>query len=192
MDFDSLYLRALKYLNFRPRSEKEMRDYLKGKLSPHVIASKAKQSNKNKREISASFVSLTPRNDDVVQDDKINQSEALIDLIIHKLKQQKFLNDAEFARMWVRSRTSYKPKGERLVRMELKQKGISQEIIDEIFQNSESRVQSDLELAIEILEKKKKKYEGMDRQERFRKAGSMLARRGYDLDVIRKAIDQVF
>lgn len=157
MDFDTLYTKTLKYLNYRPRSEKEIRDYLAKKLS--VIA---------------------------------NPDLSMIDVIIHKLKAQKFLNDLEFARMWVRSRTSYKPKGERLIRMELKQKGISQDIIDEVFMSSEVRMSNDLELAVEMLTKKKKKYEGMERQERFNKAGSMLARRGYDLDVIRKAIDQVF
>ena len=163
MDFDTLYLKVLKYLNFRPRSEKEIRDYLKKKLgNAHA----------------SSFDSAQEGN--------------IIDIVVHKLKQQKFLNDEEFAKMWVRSRTSYKPKGERLVRIELKQKGISQEIIDEVFESSEFRVQNDLELAVEMLEKKKNKYEGMERQERFNKAGSMLARRGYDLDVIKKAIKMVF
>lgn len=155
MDFDSLYLRVLHYLQYRPRSEKEIRDYLKKKLAHQ-------------------------------------EEDGLIDLIIHKLKQQKFLNDKEFAKMWVRSRTSYKPKGERLVRMELKHKGISEDIIEEIFQTEDVRVQTDEQLAKEILEKKKKKYAEMDRQERFSKAGSMLARRGFGLDTIKKAIDQVF
>ncbi len=157
MDFNTLYTKALKYLNYRPRSEKEIRDYLAKELG-------------------------SPSSADL----------SLIDLIVLKLKSQRFLNDLEFARMWVRSRTSYKPKGERLIRLELEQKGISKEILDEVLQNSEVRVSNDLELAIEMLEKKREKYEGMSRQERFNKAGSMLARRGYDLNTIRKAIDQVF
>lgn len=157
MDFDSLYLRTLHYLEYRPRSEKEIRDYLTKKLS----------------QLSHADLSV-------------------IDLIIHKLKQQKFLDDREFARMWVRSRTSYKPKGEYVIRLELKQKGIKEDIIDEVLENPEIRVDSDLDLAIQLLEKKKKKYQDMQYQERFQKAGSMLARRGYDLDTIRKAIDRVF
>ncbi|HEX7041799.1 MAG TPA: regulatory protein RecX [Patescibacteria group bacterium] len=184
MDFDRLYLQVLKYLNFRPRSEKEIRDYLKIKLSSGVIANKAKQSYYRKQDPSTSL--------HFVQDDELNQTEALVDLIIHKLKQQRFLNDLEFAKMWVRSRTSYKPKGEKLIRLELKQKGISNEIINEVFTDTESRVQSDLELAIEIMEKKRRKFEAMERQERFRKAGSLLARRGFNLDIIKQAIDQVF
>jgi len=187
MDFDSLYLRVLKYLNFRPRSEKEIRDYLqrviKNPSSRHSERSEESQSINRDPSTSLRFA----------QDDNVT------DLIIHKLKQQRFINDLEFARMWVRSRTDFKPKGERLIRLELKQKGINKENIDEAltsFSNEQEfhtgEAREDRVLAKEILEKKKRKYEGMSRQERFNKAGSMLARRGFDLDDIKWAIDQVF
>lgn len=154
---EKLYLLALKYLTIRPRSEKEVQDYLE---------KKAKQFP--------------------------DGNNSLIDVIILKLKRQKFLNDREFAKIWVRSRTEYKPKGKWLVKMELKQKGISPDVIDEILENRDLRALSEVGLAVELLEKKRKKYESMDRQERFTKAGSMLARRGFDLDSIKAAIDQVF
>ena len=54
MDLDSLYLRVLKFLNFRPRSEKEIRDYLKKKIEKFP-----------------------------------DSDSSVIDLIVHKLKQQK-------------------------------------------------------------------------------------------------------
>lgn len=154
-DIDALFLASLKYLSYRPRSEKEIRDYLKKKL---------------------------------VRFPDLNNS--VIDVIVARLKKQKFLNDIEFAKMWVRSRTEFKPKGKRLIVLELKQKGISQEIIEEVFSQSEK--QDDVALVTELLERKKKKYLEMERQERFTKAGSMLARRGFDLDAIKKAIEQVF
>ncbi len=164
MDFDALFLRVLKFLSFRPRSEKEVRDYLKRKIQkfPDVDSS-------------------------------------LIDLIVHKLKQEKFLNDREFTKMWIRSRTEFKPKGERLIRLELQQKGIQKDLIDEAFQEYDTdqkailgEVRDESALAISLLEMKRKKYESMDRQERFNKAGSMLARRGFGLDSIKVAIDRVF
>lgn len=177
MDFDSLYLRVLKYLNFRPRSEKEIRDYLKKLLKRHP------ELDSGSHEIA----------------DQARNDEALVDLVVHKLKQQRFLNDTEFAKMWIRSRTEFKPKGERLIRLELKQKGISKDLIDEALvsfdedqQHHSEEARDDRVLAKELLEKKRKKYEGMEKQERFNKAGSMLARRGFDLDDIKWAIDQVF
>lgn len=164
MDFDTYYLLILRYLTIRFRSEKEIRDYLKKKMA--------------KPKSGASFTQ-----------EQIDQS---IDLIVHKLKQQRFINDEEFAKMWVRSSTSYKPKGKFRIQQELRLKGISQDIIDRVLNDSEVRLKSERELAIETLEKKKKRYKGMDRQELFQKAGQMLARKGYSLDTIKAAIDSVF
>lgn len=172
MDFDSYYLLALRYLNIRFRSEKEIRDYLKRKLSRHSGKQSASRIDSGQA--------------------RMTDEEGLINLIIHKLKQQKFLNDEEFAKMWVRSSTSYKPKGKYRISLELHQKGISQEIIDKVLTDSEVRLKSDIDLAIETLEKKKKRYIGMARQELFAKAGQMLARKGFDLDTIKAAIDVVF
>jgi len=152
---NSLYLRALKYIGFRPRSEKEVRDYLQKKIQKRVDGSE------------------------------------LIEAIIVKLKSQNFINDLEFAKWLVRSRSEFRPKGKYLVTQELRQKGIPQEIIDSVF-TSDIRTLSENDLAISLLFQKKRKYEQMDPQERFNKAGSMLARRGFSLDVIKAAIDQVF
>lgn len=155
MDFDTYYLAALRYLQIRPRSEKEIRDYFKKK--------------------------------------KVN--EQMVDLVVVKLKEQKFLNDEAFAAMWVRSRTEFKPKGWRLIKLELKQKGISEEIIKNLEARSKDLGEDkrdELTLAKDILERKRKKFEAMDRGERFRKAGSLLARRGFALDDIKKAIEEVF
>src|SRR5258706_15129228 len=153
---DQLYLKALRFLQFRPRSEKEISDYLIKKLSSTDVGNE------------------------------------IIDAIIQKLKAQRFLNDKEFAGMWVRSRKTLKPKGEWLIRMELKQKGISPEIIDEVFANENNVQKGDLELAVEILERKRKKFEKMEKHERFNKAGSMLARRGFSLDIIKEAINSIY
>lgn len=189
MDFDTLYLRVLKYLNYRPRSEKEIRDYIQKTLKRHPGKFDRTHSESDSGQVYDTREGARMTSD----------PNGLIDLIIHKLKQQKFLNDYDFARMWVRSRTQFKPKGERVVRLELFQKGVSKEIIDEVLSSSHSEgeansgmVRDELSLAVELLEKKKKKYVGMDKQERFNKAGSMLARRGFDLDVIRSAMDKVF
>src|SRR5690348_9673780 len=113
---DALYLRVLKFLNFRPRSEKEVKDYLQKKIKKFP-----------------------------------NIDSSVIDVIIHKLKQQKFLNDEEFAKMWVRSRTDYKPKGKYLVRLELIKKGISKDIIDQVLESKQERAKSEEDLAIEVL-----------------------------------------
>lgn len=173
---EKLYLLVLKFLTFRPRSEKEVRDYLKRKLKSHP--GKFERTHPGSTEDSGQV--------------RMTENNGLIDLIIHKLKQQNFLNDYDFSKWLIRSHTEFKPKGERLIRLELSQKGISKDIMDEAFSSIEHRSKTEKELAIDLLERRKKKYAAMDRQERFNKAGSYLARRGFDLDDIKVAIDQVF
>jgi len=167
---DALYTRVLQYLNIRLRSEKEIRDYIQKQLKKPKVA----------KYIQEDFVTLTNR-------------------LITRLKTAKFLDDMQFALWFIRSRTSFKPKGKRLIRLELLQKGISKDLIEEAFvefdrdqvQHAEE-ARDEVVLAKELLEKKRRKYEGMEKQERFNKAGSMLARRGFDLDTIKQAIDSVF
>src|SRR4051812_38099109 len=92
--------KALYYLSFRPRSEKEVKDYLLGKNKPQ-------------------------------KKDFVSPTQETIDIVIKKLKEMKFLNDTEFAKSWVRSRTEYKPKSVGVIKMELKQKGIAPDMIIE-------------------------------------------------------------
>lgn len=159
---DVLYLATLKYLGYRPRSEKEIRDYLKKKIAK------------------------------IADPILLQNAETIISTLIAKLKSQKFLNDEEFAQMWARSRMEFGQKGRQLIKMELQQKGISPEIIEKVLSKQGEEIKSDLENAIIFLEKKKKKFASMGWQERYNKVGHMLARRGFDLDTIRKSIDSVF
>lgn len=154
MDVDLLYLQALRFLNFRPRSEKEIREYLAEKVQ------KSKGDN------------------------------SLIDAVVYRLKKQKYINDVEFAKWLIRSRTHFKPKGKWVIMAELKQKGISQEIILQAF--AEEDMPSEVDMALIQLAKKERLYRGLKKREFMNKAGSMLSRRGFSLDTIRKAIDQYF
>lgn len=151
-NFDKFYTKALKFLSFRPRSEKEISDYL--------IKKKA----------------------------DIN----LVNSIIEKLKIQKFLNDLEFAKWWIEQRTEFKPKGLRLIELELKQKGISKDLIDELRIKNYELWKDDLTKAKELLEKYRKRFEGLDRQKIYQRAGGFLGRRGFDWETIKSAIDHVY
>ena len=112
----------------------------------------------------------------------------IIDAIIERLKEHKFLDDVEFARRFLEQRTSVNPKALRIVKMELRKKGISDEIIEGLNFNTEK----DLESARKLLEKKIEKYKGLQRAEIYNKLGGFLARRGFNWDTIKKAIDETF
>jgi len=149
--FEKYLLSVYRFLNFRLRSEKEIRDNLKKK----------------------------------------NARDDIIEKIVIRLKEQKFLNDENFARLWVDSRSRVKPRSQFLLKMELKQKGISDEIIEKVLQRVENEGQSDDVQARALVEKNIKKYSGMQKQELYQKLGGVLARKGFNWNVTKKAIDDV-
>lgn len=103
---------ATNFLSFRPRSEKEVSDYLANKLAA-------------KENIKFSQASQSP----------------LIEKVIEKLKKYKYINDVEFASWFTQSRNRSRPKGPMLISSELKKKGISQEIIESTLKSSPNEVE---------------------------------------------------
>lgn len=117
------------------------------------------------------------------------------EIIIERLNELKFLDDEEFVRWWVRQRTEVRPKSSRLIKLELQRKGIERETIDSVYASedtSDERLVSDWEKAVALLLKKKGKYIGLERNELYQKAGGLLARRGFEWEVIKRSIDEVF
>lgn len=148
MDFDKFYNKTLNFLSFRPRSEKEIKDYLVGKKCDDITTEK----------------------------------------IITKLKEYKFLDDKEFTRWWIEQRTLIKPKATRVIKFELKQKGIDKDLIDSFFENDEG---SDLAKALKLAEKKMPRYAKIeDRRKVYEKLGRFLASKGFNWDVIKEVIDR--
>jgi regulatory protein len=55
----------------------------------------------------------------------------VVDLVLDRLRGQGYLDDAEFARYWVENRTRFKPRGARVLRHELRLKGVDSAVIQE-------------------------------------------------------------
>lgn len=55
--------------------------------------------------------------------------------VINTLREQGFLDDAEFARQWRDQRERRRPRGQGLLRQELRRLGVSQEVIREALEN---------------------------------------------------------
>lgn len=150
-EFEKYFLKAVYFLKFRPRSEKEVRDKLKQKKAPPEI----------------------------------------IERVIATLSEQKFLNDLEFAKLWVRQRVSLKPRSKRIIVLELRQKGIDKDLIEEVLLDpGEDQKVDDLLQARKLVSSKIHRYKGLQRQELYQKLGGFLARRGFNWDTIKQSIDE--
>ena len=153
--FERYYNLSLRFLSYRPRSEKEIIDYLK-KKSSSVKTSEGQ--------------------------------EKLIESIIKKLKEYKFIDDVEFAKFWIEQRTKFKHKPIRVIEYELKQKGINKDLIDEVLSSFESSKEVDLESAKKLAEKKLDFYRSLNPKKRQEKVMSYLLRRGFNYEVVKKAL----
>ncbi len=156
-DFEKFYNYALRFLSYRPRSEKEVRDRLKIKY----------------------------------QKLNIKDFSLIIDKIIQKLKEYNFINDLEFAKKWIGERMRLKPRSLRLIKIELRRKGISKEIVESILHDSQLMIQNDLEQARKLAEKRIGRLGSLTKDKIYEKLGRYLASKGFNWDTIKKSIDEI-
>ncbi|MBI3984853.1 MAG: regulatory protein RecX [Candidatus Levybacteria bacterium] len=150
-NFEKLLNKSYKFLSYRPRSEKEVRDYL--------IKKKA---------------------DDLT-----------IKRIIESLKEHNFINDTDFSKWWIEQRTKFRPKAQRLIKLELAQKGIDKDLVDEILQDKSVETESDLDKAKKIAKKKLPRLKNDEPQKQYEKLVRFLASRGFNWDTIKEVVDQL-
>jgi len=112
--------------------------------------------------------------------------EAVIEETLEKLEGYRFVNDRDFANMWVSNRKTSKLTAKRVINQELKEKGISAEIVESAL--SAISPEDELKAATQLAVKYIRKYEKLDNRERIYKTGQALARKGFGWEVIRKAI----
>lgn len=118
-------------------------------------------------------------------------SERTIDRVITDFKRVGLLDDTQFAAMYVRSRMLQRPMGKRLLKQELRQKGITEDIIDPVLAD-EYGEESEVEVARKLILKKRKKPLGDDisAQKEKKKLYNFLVRRGFDWEVISCALQE--
>lgn len=145
-EFLKFYDRALRFLSYRPRSEKELQDWFKKKK----VGSETQK------------------------------------LIEKKLHHFGYLNDREFTRWWVEQRITFRPLGRRRLVLELRQKGIRKEIIDEELGKLEDEKLN--RLAQELAKKKIKTLKNLPYLEAREKLSAFLARRGFSWEIIKEVV----
>jgi regulatory protein len=142
------------------------------------------------------FLARRARSEKEVRDNlqKKQIDTEVLEKVIAKLKEQRFVDDEAFASWWIEQRTRVTPRSMRLIILELLQKGVQKDTIESAIVAIDAHMgrtstQSDVETAKRIVEKKIRRYESLTREEIYQKLGGYLARKGYSWDVIKKSID---
>jgi regulatory protein len=105
---------------------------------------------------------------------------------LDRLRAQRYVDDEAFARYWVEQRARFKPRGDRALRTELVQKGVSRDVIEVVL--GERAPGADVDLAKRALSRPLTRWSTLSAPERKRKIHTFLAARGFDYGTIEEVI----
>ncbi len=136
-EFGKLYQRALEYALMRPHSVKEMRDYLKRKTLNKKVRVKDRKTGEYKTVV------------------KEGVSESLIEPVMARLCERGYVDDERFAQLWLENRSIFKGASMKKLKLELRAKGVADDIIDRCLTESPRNEREELR---KMIAKKAKRY----------------------------------
>ncbi|GAB6144935.1 regulatory protein RecX [Desulfocicer niacini] len=102
----------------------------------------------------------------------------LMDLTLEKLMNENLLNDEEFARMFVESRERHKPRSRFALGCELRQKGIEENIIDQILEGMDEQTS-----AWNAVRSRLRSWQHLDMESLRKKVFNYLRYRGFGYEI---------
>ena len=114
--------------------------------------------------------------------------EEIIENVINRLGENGLLDDKRFANLWIENRNEFRPRSHRMLAMELRKKGISEDIISQVLENTTA----DEELAHKAAQKQIRRYKTLEWQDFRRKLSSFLARRGFSYETVDLTVHQIW
>lgn len=111
-------------------------------------------------------------------------SEDVADIVVQRLSRAGFIDDTAFAQYWVENRTAFRPRGQRALVYELRQKGVSADIVEAALMDFDER-----EAAWAVAEEQARKLEHLQADKFRKRLSGRLARRGFSYDLIREILD---
>ena len=115
----------------------------------------------------------------------------MLERVIERLAELGYVDDRKFVEWWARSRGSNKPKGKRMLILELSQKGVKKELAEEVFSSIEGPVDTEVELAKKALTHKLDRWRALPKFDQKKKLYDFLGRRGFAFDTIRVVVDDI-
>ena len=131
------------------------------------------------------FVSVRPRSEKEIRDyfKRKKVHESLHKKLFNRLKRLELVDDMAFSKWWIEQRTTFKPRGKRVIGYELRGKGVKKEVVEEAL----SQVTIDEEkVARSLLSKKEYRWKSLPSREARLKKSQFLARKGFSWEIIEK------
>jgi len=110
------------------------------------------------------------------------------DAVVQRLKDNRLIGDEQFAADWIDNRSTFRPRSRRVMALELRQKGVAEDVIDDALNDAAE----DSILAYEAARRYARRLAGLDWQMFRDKLGGFLARRGFPYGTIAPVVRQVW
>jgi len=110
-----------------------------------------------------------------------------VEVVLVKLKEQGVVDDMAFTQFWKDNRESFSPRSQWLTKLELKRKGVAEDIIDQV-----TDAVDDDDSAYRAALSKARSLPLSDRQDFCRRLGGYLKRRGFGYRVIKHTTERVW
>lgn len=110
-----------------------------------------------------------------------------IQAVLKRLKEQGLVDDLAFAQFWKENRKTFSPRSQYLTRLELRQKGVAGEVIEQVISELD-----DEESAYRAAQSKARRLKTTDFKIFYRRLGDYLKRRGFNYAVINSTVKQVW
>ncbi|UCH42662.1 MAG: RecX family transcriptional regulator [Dehalococcoidales bacterium] len=135
------------------------------------------------------YISYRPRSEFELRE-RLGQrgtNDRIQEEVIAKLKEQGLVDDTAFARFWTSSRESYSPRSQWLTGLELKRRGVADDIVNKVVDNID-----DEDSAYRAALKKARSLPQSDYAAFRRRLGSHLQRRGFGYGIIKHTIQRLW
>ena len=168
-EFGKAYKRALEWVMVRPRSVRELRDYLRRRSMRDEARRRQQEWERERNE------GVSVRGSQRMSLEKSEKYD-FDDLIVERLCEKGYVEDRKFAEYYVQNRFVKKGVSRRRLEMELMKRGVGKDIIGEVL-----GARNDEEEINKIIAKKRGKYDD-------EKLMNYLVRQGFDFDTVREAM----
>jgi regulatory protein len=118
-----------------------------------------------------------------------NMEEELVEQVIAKLIEHRYLDDEKYASNYVESRIRLKPRGIFLIKKELKMKGISEQLVERTISRMDI---SEEDMAGSLLDKKLPVWNRLEPKKRRERAYRYLTSRGFKMETVYKAVNRCY
>ena len=110
---------------------------------------------------------------------------AVVETVLAQLRRHHLIDDQAFAEYWVEQRQTFRPRGARLLRAELVQRGITRSGAEAATEPLEDSAVDD---AYRAASKRAVRLSALDEQTFATRLGQWLARRGFDWETIQTVV----